>query len=321
MTPVERRSDLPGSKRPDARRAVILEWVTLAYLASAVFFLYLTLGSSQAMKAAWLEDMLSLLPPIAFLIAARTRRRPANARFPWGYHRAVSIAYLAASLALLLLGSYIVVESAIKLIKTEHPTIGLVEVFGEQVWLGWLMLAALAWSAVPAFLLGRAKLPLSESLHDEVLYADAKMNKADWMTAAAAMAGVIGIGFGLWWADAVAAIVIGADIVHDGVSNVRTSVMDLMDSRPTRHDGSDPHPLVARVERQLEAAPWIAEFSVRLREEGHIVSGEAFVVPTTADGLAERVEETMRALREVDWRVRDVVIAPVTTLTTFDQRR
>jgi len=31
------------------RRAVRLEWLTLAYLLSAVFFIHLTLGASQAM--------------------------------------------------------------------------------------------------------------------------------------------------------------------------------------------------------------------------------------------------------------------------------
>ena len=59
------------------------------------------------------------------------------------------------------------------------------------------MLPALAYSALPSVLLGRAKIPLAEELHNKVLYADAKMNKADWLTAGAAMVGVVGIGFGL----------------------------------------------------------------------------------------------------------------------------
>jgi divalent metal cation (Fe/Co/Zn/Cd) transporter len=62
--------------------------------------------------------------------------------------------------------------------------------------LGWLMLPALAWSGLPAVFLGRAKISLAEELHNKVLYADAKMNKADWLTASAAMVGVVGIGSG-----------------------------------------------------------------------------------------------------------------------------
>ena len=35
----------------------------------------------------------------------------------------------------------------------EHPPIGVIEVFGETIWLGWPMLGALVWSGVPAFFL------------------------------------------------------------------------------------------------------------------------------------------------------------------------
>ena len=77
---------------------------------------------------------------------------------------------------------------------------------------------ALLYSAVPA--IGRMK--LARELHDKVLFADAKINKADWLTAVAGMAGVLGIGLRLWWADAAAAAVISIDIVHDGFANLRT---------------------------------------------------------------------------------------------------
>ena len=51
----------------------------------------------------------------------------------------------------------------------EHPPIGMVELFDWQVWLGWLMIAALLWSAIPAAILGRIKKWLAAELHDKVL--------------------------------------------------------------------------------------------------------------------------------------------------------
>ena len=96
---MSRAFELPPELDGVHRRAVRLEWITLAYLATAIAALFLTLGNSQAMKAAWIEDSLSLLPPIAFLVANRIRTKPASDRFPWGRHRAVSIGYLGASLA------------------------------------------------------------------------------------------------------------------------------------------------------------------------------------------------------------------------------
>jgi divalent metal cation (Fe/Co/Zn/Cd) transporter len=195
---IARHFEMPPAKREVHRKAVRLEWISIAYFASAVTVIFLVLGSSQALKAAWIEDLLALLPPIAFLVASRIRTRQPNERFPWGYHRVVSLAYLAAALTLLLLGAYILFESAMKLVLAEHASIGAIELFGHPVWLGWLMLAALVWSGVPPVWLGRRKLAYAAELHDKVLYADAEMNRADWMTASAAALGILGIGVGLW---------------------------------------------------------------------------------------------------------------------------
>ena len=69
-------SELPPELQRTLRKARRLEWLTIAYLLSAVVLLGLVLGNSQAMKTAWAEDLLSLIPPIAFLIATRLNVRP-----------------------------------------------------------------------------------------------------------------------------------------------------------------------------------------------------------------------------------------------------
>jgi divalent metal cation (Fe/Co/Zn/Cd) transporter len=209
--------ELPAELEAVHDKAVRLEWFTIGYLLTAIAAIYFTLGDSQAMKGAWLEDMLSLAPPIAFLVAARVRYKRPNRDFPYGFHRAVEVGYLVAALALLSMGLFLVIDSVLKLLHGDHPPIGMVELFDWQVWLGWLMIAALVYSAVPVAILGRMKEKLAAELHDKVLHADAQMNRADWMTAGSALVGVVGIGFGVWWMDAVAAIVIGLSITHDGV--------------------------------------------------------------------------------------------------------
>ncbi|HEX2232834.1 MAG TPA: cation transporter [Thermoleophilaceae bacterium] len=306
--------ELPKELEPVQRKAVVLEWITIAYLISAVIFLALTLGQSQAMKAAWVEDLLSLLPAIAFLVANRLRRGGSSAKFPWGKHRAVTIAYLAASFALLVVGSLVFIDSALKLIALEHPPIGVIQLFGEEVWLGWPMLAALVWSAVPAFFLGRAKLKLADELHDKVLYADAEMNRADWMTAGAAMVGVLGIGIGWWWADGVAALFISLDIMRDGLRNVRAANHDLMDARPRTHDNSDFHPLVAEIEEHIDGLDWVEEGAVRLREEGHVFTGEVLVVPRDGEASMQRLSRLSDDVLEMSWKLYDVVVVPVEKL-------
>lgn len=307
--------ELPPEQQRANRKAVRLEWVSVGYWLTAIVLLYFTLGQSQAMKAAWVEDILALFPAVAFLVASRFRHRPPNGRFPWGYHRAITVAYTVATVALFALGAYIAIDSVDKLLRGTHPPIGMVEVLDAQVWLGWLMLGALAYSGIPPVIIVRMKRPLAEALHDKVLFADAKMNRADWLTACAAAAGVIGVGLGLWWADSVAALVIAADILHDGQRYLRASVSDLMDKWPRTYDEAKPHPAAERVKQEVAAVPWIAEAAVRMREHGHTITGDVWVVPAGSEaGLTERLEALSDRLPDLDWRVHDVVVAPVTSL-------
>ncbi|MGH2957817.1 MAG: cation diffusion facilitator family transporter [Solirubrobacterales bacterium] len=310
-----RGTELPPTQDQANRRAIRLEWFSLAYWITAIIAIYFTLGQSQAMKAAWIEDILALFPPIAFLVASRYRHREPSGLFPWGYHRAITVAYVIATMALFALGAFILVDSVDHLLRGTHPPIGLVEVFDTQIWAGWLMLAALAYSGIPPLILGRLKKPLSDTLHDKVLFADAKMNQADWMTASAAAVGVIGIGFGLWWADAVAAIVIGLDIVHDGYKFLRESVGDLMDESPKTHDEKEVHPLITDVKSEVQKTGWIDEAAVRLREQGHLIGGDVFVVPKDAKQLPDRTEELIARIHDLDWRLRDITVAVVRSLS------
>jgi cation diffusion facilitator family transporter len=309
---VSTHHELPPDRHQKLVKAARLEWFSIVYLITAIVLLYFTLGNSQAMKAAWVEDILGLTPPIAFLVASRVRRRTPNDRFPYGYHRATAIAYLCASVALLALGAFILYDSASKLLKFEHAPIDLVKPFGDQpIWLGWLMLGALAYSTIPQVILGRLKQPLAKELNDKVLYADAEMNRADWMTGAAAMAGVIGIGFGLWWADSVAASIISIDIVRDGWKNLRVAVDDLMDKEPTVVDHSRADPLPLWIKNELMLLDWVKDAEVRLREAGHVFTGEAFVVPVDNDDLVGRLERANQHLLDLDWRLHELVISPV----------
>lgn len=305
--------EFPPEQDRALKRARRLEWSSILYLVSVAIAMYFVLGSSQAMKTAWIDDLLGLIPPIVFLIASRISIRPASQRFPYGYHRVVSIAFLCAALTLFAMGCWLLMDAVVKLATAEHPTIGGIQVFGETIWLGWLMIPALLWGTIPAILLGRAKLPLARTMHDKVLFADANMNKADWLTTTAALVGVLGIGMGYWWADATAAALISLDVLYDGFSNLRQVVFDLMDEVPRTVDRSENDPLPGRVEAYLRSLPWIEDVQVRMREEGHVYFGEAFVVTRHKD-LAQQLHQATRECAGLDWRVHELVLVPVPSL-------
>ncbi len=306
--------DISDAKKQQIHHAKRLEWITIFFMLTIILVMFITMGSSQAMKAAWVEDILGLVPPTAFLIAMRVQGKSPNERFPYGYQRAVSIAFLVASTALFMLGAYILFDSVMALIMQEHPTIGIMRVFGYDFWAGWAMIAALVYSAIPPVILGRLKLPISKEIHDKTLHTDAVMNKADWMTAVAGVFGIVGIGMGWWWADSVAAGIISFDIVKDGATNLKAVVEDLMDRHPQTVERKEPDEVLSHVSDALKALDWVRDADVRLREEGQALNGELFVVPVDKHDLIARLREAQKTARSVNWRVHDVVALPVERL-------
>jgi cation diffusion facilitator family transporter len=308
-------TELPQEQQDALRKAKKYEWITIGFLAASTALVFGVLGNSQAMKAAWVEDVLSFLPPIAFLFATRVIRRHPSEDHPYGYHRAVGIAHVVAAVALTVMGAYLIVDSAIGLLSAEHPTIGGFNFFGQTIWLGWLMITAMVLTAGPPIWLGRVKMKLAEKLHDKVLYADADMNKADWMTALAAAVGVAGIGIGWWWADYAAALVISGSILHDGVRNTRAAVSALMDKRAMTYDDDAPHPLGQQLDTYLRGLPWAETAKSRIRDEGHVFHVESFVVPARGTmPTLDQIEAAREACVAMDWKVQDMVIVPVAEL-------
>jgi len=305
---------LPEEKQPAFRRAKRLEWITILFMLTIIAAISLTMGASQTMKAMWTEDVLSLIPPVAFLIGTRYFDKPPDEEFPYGYRRAVMIAFLAAAVALLGFGLYIFIDSVVKLLMAEAPTIQTVELFGRRVWLGWLMIAALVYSVVPPFILGRMKQPLARELHEKALSTDANINKGDWLSGLAGVLGILGIAYGYWWADSVAAGVISFEIIKDGVGDLRNSVAQLMNKRPSDVESKEPDPVPDKVREELERLDWVEKARVRLREDGDVLTGEAFVVPRDESNLLDRLKQASDLANSLDWRLHDVNIVAVRSI-------
>jgi cation diffusion facilitator family transporter len=315
MKDVGKRFELPADRRPDLDRAKRAAWLSIPLLLLGTTALILTVGQSEAMKTAWVTDVLSILPPAAFLVATRFELRPPSKRFPFGYFRAISISYLVAAAVLTLIGLWLLVDALSKLITRERPPIGSMVLLGHQFWAGWAMIAALIFSMLIGILLGRLKRPLAERLHDKALRADAQMNHDEWISEAAAVGGIMLVAFGIWWGDAAAAAFISLEIVRDGWQNIRQVVGDLMDEAPTIMDRRELESLPGKVAQAAEQLPWVERAAVRLREQGRVLSGDVFVVPRagTAD-LVARIEEASADLVKLDWRLYGLVVAPVATL-------
>ena len=101
-------------------------------------------------------------------------------------------------------------------------------------------------------------------------------------------------------------------ILRDGWANLRGAIQGLADARPTRFDGTDPHPLVHEIDRVLAEVEWADDRGARVRDEGHVFHVEAFLVP--ADGqeiTVERLADVRAGLSELSWKIADVVVTVV----------
>nr|WP_314840961.1 cation transporter [uncultured Microbacterium sp.] len=305
------RTELPDEQQRALRRAIRWEWFTIAYTSVTIAVIALVVGNSQAMRTAWIEDMLSLIPQFAFLLALLFVRRRRTVKHPYGLHRAMGVGHLVAGIALLAVGVNLAVEAITGLVAAEHPTIGTVQLWGHTIWLGWLMVAVMAVVIVgPVFFYGPAKSRLAPVLHNKLLYADADMAKADWQTTVASIVGVLGVGAGVWWLDGAAALVISLGIVWDGARNTKTAVIDLMDQRARTYDSSHPHPLAGDVLATMRSRPWVKDAAVRMRDQGQVFHIEAFVVPRRGRISVEQTNDLAARISELDWKVQDVVIVP-----------
>jgi cation diffusion facilitator family transporter len=249
-----------------------LEYWTIAWVITVVPLMALVVGSSQAMKTVWIEDMLGFIPPIVYLISARLERKEPTPAFPYGFDRVNGIAFVMSAVALTLMGFYLLFEAVVTLVRAEHATVGTMRAFGRDIWMGWPMILVLLWSTIPSMVLGRMKLPIARTINDKVLHTDADMQKADWMTGLAAIGGVIGIGFGWWWADAAAAGLISFGILHDGISSVRASTAELVDGAPRKLEKDEVAEEAEQLKGELERL--FPGCEVRLRETGRVIRAQ-----------------------------------------------
>lgn len=308
MHHVAQSLEFPEHLVPVFAKAIKYEWISLIYVISATIFSFLVMSNSQTMKTVWLEDLLSIIPPASFLISSKIVLFKPNKNFPYGFHRITSAAYLASSLALFILGIYLLIDGSFVLYKQERPNIPVISIFGHPIWFGYLMIIALLWSSIPSTILGKVKVPLAYTLYDKILLADSKMNKASWMSGFASVLGIIGIGLGFWWADAAVGILISVDIIKDGYTHLKQSVLDLLNEVPKSLQNNKTDPLINEVYRLVSDEAWVKSATIRFRDEGHVFFGDVIIKPKKNNGTLSQVQTLHSKIKKHHWRLHDIVI-------------
>lgn len=111
-----------------------------------------------------------------------------------------------------------------------------------------------------------------------------------------------------------AALIISFEIVKDGVANLRNSIAQLMNKRPSDVESKQQDPVPDKVQQELERLDWVAAARVRLREDGDVLTGEAFIVPKDERNLLDKLKQATDLANSLDWRLHDINIVPVRSI-------
>jgi hypothetical protein len=98
------------------------------------------------------------------------------------------------------------------------------------------------------------------------------------------------------------------------VTYTGAAAKDILNGRPRRYDEEGVHPLVGDVRDTVAGLDWVREAAVRMREAGHVLAVEVLAVPRDEADLLVRVEDAVARIRDLDWKLQDVVVAVVRDL-------
>jgi cation diffusion facilitator family transporter len=297
-------------------RAQAYAWRSIFMITASGVLLYVTTGHSQTMKTAWVTDAMSIVPSMALLIAFRSELEPATEQYPFGRYRVLAVCFLLTATVLLSMGLFLFTESALKLVHAQRPPIGAMVVFGRPIWAGWAMIVALAISMFVGMYAGKIKEPIARTLHSKAIEAESATNRNEYMSEGAGIIGILLVGFGYWWGDALAAALISLQIIMEGWQNLQQVIRDLMDEAPTILGSSQFEDLPRRVKQQVERLAWVDAAAVRLREHGHLVTGDVIVVPRRDTDLVTKIADLVADVQTLDWRLHSITVMPVASLDT-----
>jgi divalent metal cation (Fe/Co/Zn/Cd) transporter len=200
------------------RRGLRLEWATNAWNTMEVV-VTIALGVQSGSLALIAFGLDSVVEIFASTVVIRSlhddRHDPGDRRV----HRALRLI----AVAFWVLATFLIVMSVRALIRQEQPD-------GSPIGIAYLALTACV-----MFGLARLKRTTARGLGSEPLHAEAGMTYLDGCLSASVLAALaLNASLGWWWADPLAALLVAAAAIHEGVGHWRESAPHAVDAPDSR---------------------------------------------------------------------------------------
>jgi len=175
-------------------------------------------SGSVALLADALHSLADVFTSLAVWLGLKLSRRSPSDRFPYGFYRAETLAFLAVSAVVAVSGAQIMLESARRamspfMIGFREATLGV---------------AAL--SAMVSFLLARYRSKVGKETNSQALQGEARHSMVDVGSSALVFVGVLGNQLGFAWAEPIAGFTIGLLVIGLGVVMGKDAVLVLLDA-------------------------------------------------------------------------------------------
>lgn len=281
--------------RHQANRAIGLSALGLALTGFIELALALFSGSVGLLGDA-LHNLSDVSTSLVVFVGFRASRRPATERYPYGCERAEDLAGVGIALVIWASAAFAATESVYKLLRhggTQHA--------------GWAALGAVV-GIVGNQIVARYKLRVGQRINSHTLIADAKHSWLDALSSAGALAGLLGVLAGAWWADPVAGLAVTGFICHVGWEVTKDVSHRLL-------DGVDPA-IVTTAESVAADVPGVRHAHARARWTGRTlrVEVEGWVDTDTTVSAADELGRTVAAnlarqlpeMRSFNWTARGI---------------
>lgn len=199
--PVRRFDDTPH--RREANRAVAVSAAGLA-LTGLIELAIALVGGSVGLLGDALHNLSDVSTSLVVFLGFRVSSRHATPLHPYGYERVEDIAGLGVALVIwasAVAAGYLSVHKLVTHGSTRHLGLGA---------------AAAVVGIVGNRLVATYKGRVGARIQSVTLQADARHSWLDALASAGALLGLAGAAAGLWWADAVAGLIVTAFIIHVG---------------------------------------------------------------------------------------------------------
>ena len=247
------------------------------------------LSGSIALLADAVHSLSDVFVCVAVWVGLRLAQKKPTEEFPYGYYKAETLASLGVSVAILISGVQIILESG-KRFASPSPISFAV-----------LALLVAGYSAAFSYLISQYKQKAGKAINSQALIGDGKHSMIDVYLSLTVFAGIVFSHFGTLWIEPLASLLIGIVLVKFGIGLAKDTGLILMDAclKPDH---------ISQMKATAETVQGVkGVHGVRMRRSGPYVFGEMHVEVEEkasvekAHQISEAIERKIKdTIKEID---------------------